>query len=603
MKRVRGRTPEKRTKRSGDESGQALVIVLGIVLMLMLGTTVMAQNVLQNYPILQEDLVTHEAYRAMQAGLDEYLYEANANPNYVMCNQAQVETGGPTTWTASGYATLGNGLCTGLSLTSWTQVHDLASTNDLPAWFTYGTPTIYDCTSSTGCPSNNTWEKVVVVGAAGNGTQMRFQQATITIQPTNDFLLSLWWLNYDQQDPATISGDPSCGYYWQVGLETHCVSVDFVTGETITGNLFVNDSVFYCGKPALDGIITTVGSLVKDGSSCSSPPSGDTVKTAAHVESAPTDDAVLGSVAAQDGCLYDGPTEIKLVSTGGMDVYSPETPTSSGKDSLNSSSNTSTCIPGTPGGWVAAPVNGVVFVQDCGTCTTYAPLGTSLATSLYAPDTSGESVGPTEGDAIVEGTDEGPLTIAAENNVVIDGDICYASWTSNCTVPPTAPGNDDVLALIAYNFVELNHPVTSDGHGGYDNVNACPGTSPNELATNGPTGNLDCDLANPIIDAAILALNQQFDVHNFDQGGSQTADNISLNNITIEGAISEDWRGPVGQGSNGYSKQYTYDSRLTYLSPPSYLNPGTSSWALGAIAVTPGGCPSTLTACASANLP
>ena len=51
------------------------------------------------------------------------------------------------------------------------------------------------------------------------------------------------------------------------------------------------------------------------------------------------------------------------------------------------------------------------------------------------------------------------------------------------------------------------------------------------------------------------------------------------------GSIDEDWRGPVaeidGQGVfHGYAKNYTWDSRLGYVPPPSYLDPGTPSWAL-----------------------
>jgi hypothetical protein len=125
----------------------------------------------------------------------------------------------------------------------------------------------------------------------------------------------------------------------------------------------------------------------------------------------------------------------------------------------------------------------------------------------------------------------------------------------------------------------------------------CSGTSPSQYAPFGSTASLDCDLTNPIIDAAILALNHQFDAHNYDQASA-------LGNISIYGAISEDWRGPVGTGGGsgtGYEKQYTYDSRLTYLSPPDYLNPGTSAWGLGAVAATAGGCP--LSQCATALLP
>ncbi len=581
MKRRPGLCSAYHARCSRDDSGVALMIVMGIILMLTLGTAVMAQNVIAHVPIVQQDLVQHEAYRAMQSGIDEYLYEANANPNYVMCNDADVYTGYPGHWTNTGYATLSSGLCSGLVLTQWTQVADLAATSDVAAWFTYGTPAIYECNNSANCTSEDTWEQIQVVGFASSYGQKAFQQATIVIQPQNNFLLSLWWLNYDQSDPSTIGGDPACTWYWVTNsLVNNCQAIDLVTGETITGNMWVNDNVFICGTPTINGTIDTVGGLIADpGGGCTQGvPHADWVKEA-QTETAPTDDAVLGSVAQQGGCLYEGPTEIQLLSTGGYNVYSPDTPVSGTTDSLNATSgNTSGCVPangwGTGSAAVTGPTNGVVFVQGCSpACNTtgYAPLGTSLSNSVYEPDTSGESVGTQEGDAIVEGVDKAPLTIGAANNVIIDGDICYQSWTSNCTTAPAAPGTADVLALVAYNFVELNHPMTSS-HGNWSNDSQCTGTSPSQYAPFGVGTTPTCDLQDPIIDAAMLALNHQFDAHNFDQGSA-------LGNITIEGAISEDWRGPVGTfggGNTGYVKQYTYDSRLTYLSPPDYLNPGTS---------------------------
>jgi hypothetical protein len=51
--------------------------------------------------------------------------------------------------------------------------------------------------------------------------------------------------------------------------------------------------------------------------------------------------------------------------------------------------------------------------------------------------------------------------------------------------------------------------------------------------------------------------------------------------LHIDGAIAQRYRGPVGQsGSNatGYLKQYVYDQRLKYLSPPKFLDPVASSW-------------------------
>jgi len=123
------------------------------------------------------------------------------------------------------------------------------------------------------------------------------------------------------------------------------------------------------------------------------------------------------------------------------------------------------------------------------------------------------------------------------------------------------------------------------------------GAAPYQLANFSNTSataytDLQCDLKDPIIDAAILALNHQFDVHNFDQG----ADN--LGNIYIYGSLAEDWRGPVGLvGTSGYSKEYTYDTRLGYLSPPDYLNPGTNAWGVSALTSTPTNCTSAGVSC------
>jgi hypothetical protein len=53
--------------------------------------------------------------------------------------------------------------------------------------------------------------------------------------------------------------------------------------------------------------------------------------------------------------------------------------------------------------------------------------------------------------------------------------------------------------------------------------------------------------------------------------------------LHIDGAIAQRYRGPVGTTSGGspntgYVKQYVYDQRLKYLSPPKFLDPVASSW-------------------------
>jgi hypothetical protein len=57
----------------------------------------------------------------------------------------------------------------------------------------------------------------------------------------------------------------------------------------------------------------------------------------------------------------------------------------------------------------------------------------------------------------------------------------------------------------------------------------------------------------------------------------------TLGNLTIVGAIAQRYRGPVGTFSggsiySGYTKNYAYDQRLKYDSPPKFLNPVASAW-------------------------
>jgi hypothetical protein len=625
-----------RRGRHAGESGQALLIVMGLVTMIFLGTLAVAQNVSQHYPIIQRDQIVHEAYRAMQAGVNNYLSMTNSNPDTVICGAtlktvSKYPPGSTTVSSSQPSLPTGSQLCSGFQSGSWITVPNLGPTPGRSAWYLYGTPTIWYCTGGTSnCPAT-VWVSIQVIGASKSGSLVSYTPGTATFQPQNGFLLNLWWLNYDQLDPTTLAGNQSCTWYWynnSNSLNSGCEPVDFVKGESLTGNIFSNDPIFICsdsntsGGPTVNGTVESYDSsaFVTDPVNCGG--GGDyvagnnTPDPNQPFEQIPTDDVVIGEEAAQNGCLYEGPTEIQLAQSGstwGMDVTSPDTPTGghgTTNDSLDGLSNNSTCVPSSNGGWVPYPKNGVVFVENCTS-------GNSICTQsnafdpidqgnndLYAPDDSqsgwqgpSASNSQSEGDVYVQGTETGPLTIAAQNNVVITGNLCYESWVlaGGCNTAPTSGSSSDVLGLIAYNYVVVNQPMRQNRDGSWSNETDCA----NNLATYGSaTSNagLDCDLQNPVLDAAILALNEQYFVSNWDKGSGN-------GNIYVNGSISEDWRGPVGtfggNGSTGYSKQYLYDQRLQFLSPPDYLNPGTSSWSLGTISAVTGTCPSTVTGCST----
>ena len=184
------------------------------------------------------------------------------------------------------------------------------------------------------------------------------------------------------------------------------------------------------------------------------------------------------------------------------------------------------------------PANGVVYVDNSGvgSCS-----GGYVKSQSYTGTGRGASTAC--GNAWISGNYSGDLTIAADNDVIIEDDVVRTT------------GNDGVLlGLIANNFVRVYHPVS--GHTG----TACTNT--------GDIGR--------VVDAAILALNHSF-IHDNWYCGAPTGD------LRVYGAIAQKFRGPVGTGngltpSTGYRKEYVYNDRLRYREPPYFLDPVQASW-------------------------
>jgi hypothetical protein len=175
---------------------------------------------------------------------------------------------------------------------------------------------------------------------------------------------------------------------------------------------------------------------------------------------------------------------------------------------------------------MAYPSNGVVYVQSssCGIA------GYNRAQTYTNPTGCG--------DLWISGNTSTSMTFATDNDVIVTG---------NTTVSGTAE-----LGLIANNFVRVYHPTT------WSNGN-CQGN-----AASSPT--------NVEIDAAILSLAHSFLVDNWYCGNS-------LGTLTVKGAIAQRFRGPVGTtAGTGYIKNYVYDDRFRYTSPPYFLDPVQAGW-------------------------
>jgi Tfp pilus assembly protein PilX len=176
------------------------------------------------------------------------------------------------------------------------------------------------------------------------------------------------------------------------------------------------------------------------------------------------------------------------------------------------------------------PANGVIYVKNGASCT-----AAYSGTQKYD-----EPAGC--GNVYVQGTYSSNVTIASERDIIVTNDFKRS-------------GNA-IGGLVANGFVRVYHPVS---------------TTCGDVAS-GPFGPAINSLQ---IDAAILTLQHSFIVDNYKCGSPRGT-------LTVNGAIGQEYRGPVGTGgttvSTGYAKSYNYDDRLRVVNPPYFLDPVQSSW-------------------------
>ncbi|MGH9088358.1 MAG: hypothetical protein ACRDYZ_09645, partial [Acidimicrobiales bacterium] len=236
--------------RSRGEQGQAaLAMVLGIVMLLVTGSTLLATNAMQNDPLVQGDAVTHYAYRALEAGINSYLNEINAQPTLVTCNASSTRR----TCTSP---------ANGIEYDTWTEVATTTQAGIVPEWYLWTNPQFcfsHKLTTATTCtqtPGSGNFEyvQIMTIGAAGTPGHYRYQSSVANFAPRNGFLTHIWWSNYEATDPALdTQPSSSCHYDWTGtsygGPGGACSEVFFGPQDTINGPVFTNDSIYVTSKP------------------------------------------------------------------------------------------------------------------------------------------------------------------------------------------------------------------------------------------------------------------------------------------------------------------------------------------------------------------
>ncbi len=551
-------------RRRRDESGYALLTVLLAMFVLTTVVTGALGYALQTQVGSRRDQDYNAALAAARAGVDDLLARLNKNDTYWQTYPGYSST--PSSWDCTNPA--------------WQRPWP---TSPVPCGWGAGTPVGWVPVpgSSTAAfhydldLSSTPVDGVVLITSTGKvGKVTRTVQVSLRHGGFGEFL---YFTDFETVDPSNEAvygynngtAQSRCSKYYWAGRDTsYCYDINFVGGDTLNGPVHSNDAMLTLGNPGpvFKGPVTTSWPACNGVTTPSRwpnrcyRPNGSTTPTfekGLGFRDVITLPGSIGSLrqyvdpaqTPTPGCLYTGPTRIVFNPDGTMKVWSTWSTT------LNPGcGNPSAPWPQT----LSVPQNNVIYVQDVPAAQTSpssgaCPVG-SIGDGLPVANDFNSTLRESDcrsGTAYVEGTLRGKVTLSADNNVVVTGNLTYAG----------GPAGIDTLGLIANNSVKVYHPVKCTRTSG----GVC--TAGQNL--NRPNGTVFRD---PVINAAILTLQHSFTVQMYQIGSS-------LGTLSLFGSFAQRYRGPVGTTlPSGYYKDYVYDTRLRYAPPPYFLDPVSSTW-------------------------
>jgi Tfp pilus assembly protein PilX len=542
-----------RRRRRRGEAGFTLVSVMGAMVVIALTTVAAFAAVDGDARESGKDVARKQALAAAEAGVNQYLFGLNGDNDYwAKCTAVPAPNAVNDVWNR-----------VPPDPRKWATVPGASTQYTielLPAnGYSKCTPGAKVADSMVDADSRTLRIRVTGRAQSVHGPVTR---SVIAALKRDSFLDFLWFTDYETSDPVWYSvrsnGRPTGGtqgdlltwaanncpeYYrapWKRGNENWdgkftdatggdypgsvgCDNIAFISGDKLLGPLHTNDELLACGTPtfgrnAQDRIES--GNGWRSGGCSGVPNFQGTLIPDSSTIGMPATNASLATVAAAGGYTFTGPTTITLG-------------TAPGKITVN-------------GTQMAYPTNGVIYVKASGSCPLYSALYPSFSTAappaVQPPNVSGC------GDALISGTYDTDLTIATQNDIVVTADV------------KRDPSGDAMLGLIADGFVRIEH-----------------NTKNFSLST--PPSDPDCDnvvTGDRRVDAAILTLLHSVTVDRYYCGNP-------IGKLTINGMIAQKFRGAVGKNSggsvvHGFLKDYSYDPRLAFRSPPHFLDPVKSAW-------------------------
>lgn len=577
---------------SKDDLGYVLVAVtgIGIVMLLFVATSLTVAS--SGYRKAHTDDDWNAALSAAYGGLEEYQTRLSNDSTYVKYGNPAAPFSATSTSSGSAGGTTLLALPTGTKRNAAFGIGTAGTWASIPgglSTFRYEVNT--KDYASTGVVH------LRVTGRANTATR-----SIIADLKQSGFLDFVYFSDYEVSDPLITGANPATcvRYAWATPArvtDSACKNIQFGSFDVINGPLHSNDRLLICGA-SFKGAVTSASTTtpISSTSGCSSTSATFAVGNGVTFHGTmamPATNSQLESETftnvpgvATPGCLYTGPTQVTFNSNGTMTIISPWTKFTQVTADGTSGAKPSKC--GAPGkengrlgsvGGATVPTlpSNLIYVQnvpsDAGndvnrgtttsppenfSCTNTngisgwtfsngtttfqyplpnetAPLGSSSANPAYSC---------TNGDVYVKGVFDGAMTVGAENYAYVIGDISYVDTST------------DILGIVANNAVYVWNPDVPSG-----------GTSGDRT-----------------IQASVLSVLHTFQVQNYDTGLKGT--------LNVYGAIAQKFRGTVATSSgsgrvSGYAKNYVYDPRLRFTTPPKFLTPTSTTYKVTQVAAVP----------------
>jgi Tfp pilus assembly protein PilX len=561
-----------------NEAGISMIIMLGIMLVTSLLVVAAFTSANGEVHIASTDTEQKKAYYAAEAGVEDYEYHLTQDGDYLdYCVSPS-----PANNALNQYYKSNETEVIPSSELSTVEVPSVEGKSSEEKYAIQLIPAASAPSGDKKCDPTRLVESMVEESGSATGTFRIMStgfagkaKASIVATFRNaNFVSYVWYTMYEVGDPVVDgAGSSQSESYWDECSNFYeqreklaakqCQSLNnfFGTGESVNGPIHVEDHGGVCGEPTFGRTAADRIEFGNGGKKESSPYSTESAggcgganpkfkgtlipfKEVPSLPPPPGDEELIHVV--EEKYHFYGKTEI-ILENKVMTIR---------KFSLNSQGNTVV----TETKEVPFPENGVIYVSDgtgTGSCEKYSPFGPKPS---YTQDTEC-------GNVYVHGKYEDSLTIAAQNDVVINGSI--TTPTSPEDTPGAVPTTNALLGLIANNFVRIYHPLTGTRGVKYTEC----GTSADQTSGTEP------DLKNPLIYAALLAVRHAVIVDNFDCGSPTPLEHLNLYGA-LAGTYSNGLTGVLSGTTlqHGYSWDAQYDNRLQVEEPPHFLNPIQAAW-------------------------